>query len=277
MRKNFTGTNTGRRLDEHVLYHAILVNEESTGDWTQCKALAREILNEKSNAWCNFSHHGSCSFGGVYQPELPTQEASFGEFYAFSNYFHVWQFLQLEPRSSIAQLEQKGREVCSLSWDQLVQYNEENVQATLAEDDLATYCFHAAYVYQMLHNGYGFKDNDHIISTDVVQGQKLGWALGSILYEINTLPWEYVEVHGQHHIDEKRSETMLHDWGMDFSRFLLGIVFLALLGLLQILRLHRKKSSRKEGYEAVFDANDIEIEKLARSCPDFQAQNLPRV
>ena len=169
--------------------------------------------------------------------------------------------------------------LCSLSWDQLVQYNEENLQTTLAEDDLATYCFRAAYVYQMLHNGYGFNDDDHIISTDVVQGHKLGWALGSILYEINTLPWEYVEAHGQHHINAKKSETMFHDWGMDFSRFLLGIVFVALLGLLQILRLHRKKSSHgwKEGYEAVFDANDIEIEKLARSCPDFQVQNLPRV
>lgn len=60
-------------------YHAVLVNNNDAGDWEQCKAFARELLNQGTNAWCQFSHQGSCSFAGVYQPELPTQD----EFFAF--------------------------------------------------------------------------------------------------------------------------------------------------------------------------------------------------
>lgn len=44
----------------------------------------------------------------------------------------------------------------------------------------------------MLRNGYGFEMEDNITATDVVNGQKVGWALGSMLYEINTLPWTYI-------------------------------------------------------------------------------------
>eukprot|EP00579_Thalassiosira_antarctica_P002467 CAMPEP_0201873432 /NCGR_PEP_ID=MMETSP0902-20130614/5931_1 /ASSEMBLY_ACC=CAM_ASM_000551 /TAXON_ID=420261 /ORGANISM="Thalassiosira antarctica, Strain CCMP982" /LENGTH=682 /DNA_ID=CAMNT_0048400023 /DNA_START=29 /DNA_END=2077 /DNA_ORIENTATION=- len=265
---------TSSNTDDNGLYHAILVNDENTGDWSKCKALARDILNENSNSVCEFSHLGSCSFAGVYQPELPTQMASFGEFYAFSNYYHVWQFLQLQPRSSIEQLEQRGQHVCSQSWDQLVQYNKANPNITLSEDALASYCFHAAYAHEILRHGYGFQPSDHIIAADVVNGQKVTWALGSILYEINTLPWDYVEVHGRHHIDEKRKEDMFAEWGGDFSRFVVCVVLVALLGSLQIIRLYQRRSkrSRKDGYEAVTDANDIEIENLARSCPNFQAQ-----
>jgi hypothetical protein len=66
-------------VDNDGAYHAVLVNNKETGDWEQCKSFARELLNEGSNDWCQFSHQGSCSFAGVYQPELPTQD----EFFAF--------------------------------------------------------------------------------------------------------------------------------------------------------------------------------------------------
>lgn len=42
-----------------------------------------------------------------------------------------------------------------------------------------------------LHEGVGFPLNHSIIAVDVIGGQKLGWALGSTLYEINTLPWTF--------------------------------------------------------------------------------------
>ena len=71
-------------------YHAVLVNNEDTGDWDACKEHVRQVLNEKSNAWCDFSHLGSCSFAGVYQPELHREN----EFLAFrlvvSVFFYSW-------------------------------------------------------------------------------------------------------------------------------------------------------------------------------------------
>eukprot|EP00984_Skeletonema_dohrnii_P013073 scaffold5383_cov152-Skeletonema_dohrnii-CCMP3373.AAC.8 len=253
------------------LYHAVLVNNEETGNWDQCKELAKGLFNKEANAWCDYSHRGSCSFAGVYQPERPSPEL---EFYAFSNYFHVWQFLQLESRSSIAQLEAKGREVCSQSWDDLVQYNEGNQQNVFTEEELKTYCFRAAYVHEILRSGYGFKSDEYVIATDIVNGQKVTWALGSILYEINTLPWDYIEIHGKRHVNNHVQNDIIAEWGHQFSMFLTGVIIASILGVMLVFRRHRRRSKRKDGYEYLREAsNNVEIEKLPlRSCPNFQVK-----
>lgn len=253
------------------LYHAVLVNDEETGDWDQCKEVARKLFNKEANAWCDYSHRGSCSFAGVYQPERPSPEL---EFYAFSNYFHVWQFLQLASRSSIAELEAKGREVCSKSWDDLVQYNEGNQQNVFTEEELKTYCFRAAYVHEILHSGYGFKSDEYVIATDVVNGQKVTWALGSILYEINTLPWDYIEMRGKRHVNKHFQQDISAEWGRQFSFFSIGAIIASILGVLLVFRRHHKRSRHKEGYEYLKNAfNAVEIEKLPRrSCPNFQVK-----
>lgn len=271
---DFSAVRTTENFDlaeEYGQYHAVLVNNENAGDWDKCKILARSLLNkETSNAWCEFSHHSSCSFVGVYQPELPTQTASFGEFMAFSNYYHVWQFLQLQPRSSVNQIDLQGQQVCSQNWKQMLEYNVNNTNVTLSEEDLATYCFRAAYVHEMLSHGYGFQPNDRITATNVVNGQKLDWALGSILYEINTLPWDYIEFHGSHHIADHMDSSMFQNWGSDFSRYLAGVLVVSLLALVQVLRVYRRQSRngssrsswRKDGYETLHDTNDIETMTL---------------
>lgn len=38
-------------------------------------------------------------------------------------------------------------------------------------------------------DGYGFKRNQTLTVLDEVKGNKVTWALGAILYEINALPW----------------------------------------------------------------------------------------
>jgi len=249
-------------VDEDGSYHAVLVNNEPTGDWEQCKFHAREILNEKSNKWCQFSHQGSCSFAGVYQPELPTQD----EFFAFSNYFHVWQFLQLPPRSSIADLDAKGQKVCSQSWEDVVKFNKKSKEKTATEDELVSSCFQSAYVYSILRHGYGFQNQDYITATDIVNGQKVTWALGSILYEINTLPWDYIERHGQHHVDERIRETLFEDWDRAFGWFMVSVVIGSLLILCRVLGLHRRTMAAKRvyegGYEMLDEVDNVEIEKL---------------
>lgn len=244
-------------------YHAVLKNDEKTGDWDKCKELAWELLNKQTNDWCHFSHRNSCSFAGVYQPERPTSGLEALEFYAFSNYFHVWQFLQLESRSSIAQLEAKGREVCSQSWDDMVRYNKGNQQSHFTEEELKTYCFRAAYVHEILRNGYGFGPDEYVIATDVVNGQKVTWALGSILYEINTLPWEYVEMHGKNHVAKLTQREFIADWGNQFAIFLTTMIIWLLFGVVVVLRRHRKTSKHKHGYEYLSEVcNSIEIERL---------------
>jgi hypothetical protein len=57
---------------------------------------------------------------------------------------------------------------------------------------LAHYCFVASYTYSLLRDGYGFDLDRNITVVSKVNGLKVGWALGAMLYEINALPWEYV-------------------------------------------------------------------------------------
>jgi hypothetical protein len=166
---------------------AILVNKEKGGDPDACMAFAQKLLHKSQNEWCNFSHRGDCSFAGVYQPDLPTQAKHFGKFLAFSNYYHVWDFLHLAEESSLQDLEAKGRWACSLSRKELEKFNDGRID----DDYLDDYCFKSLFVYQVLTTGYGFKPTDNITAAEVIGGHKVDWAVGAMLYEINTFPWRY--------------------------------------------------------------------------------------
>ena len=86
-------------------------------------------------------------------------------------------------RSSLADLENRTRYACSLSETELLKFNDGRIDESLVHD----FCFHSSFVFQVLHNGYGFKMDDYITATNVVNGQKVGWALGAMMYEINTM------------------------------------------------------------------------------------------
>lgn len=176
-------------------YAATLYNDGRSGldpkdEAMQCLDMTKDLLHLDKNAWCNFSHKGDCSMAGVYQPKLPSMDSdSFGEFIAFSNYHHVWKFLHLPERATIQELYDATKHACSLDQEELVTY----ARGKFEQPELNTYCFRSAYVFQLLHNGYGFRMEDSIRVSKVINGQKVGWALGAMLYEINTLPWTYVE------------------------------------------------------------------------------------
>ena len=108
---------------------------------------------------------------------------------AFSNYYHVWKFLHLPERATLNELHDASQRVCSMSREELVEYNQGKVE----EDELDSYCFRSIYAFQLLRNGYGFQMDDTIRATRVLNGHKVGWALGAMLYEINSMPWHYMQ------------------------------------------------------------------------------------
>lgn len=170
-------------------YQGILKNDDSTGDFDACLQHTKDLLNLEDNRWCNFAHRRDCSFNGVYMPEMPHQSEQFGEFIAISNYFHVWDFLGLPSRASLHELYNKTRHVCNMDRTELRTFNKHH--AKVPESDIDDYCFRSAYVFNVLHSGYGFGMDEYVTSAEVLHGQKIGWALGAMLYEINTFPWKY--------------------------------------------------------------------------------------
>jgi Golgi nucleoside diphosphatase len=222
-------------------YQLLLKNIGKQGDFDACMTITRDLLHKDENKWCDFAHRGDCSFNSVYQPALPD-----AEFLAFSNYYDVWKFLNLTERSSLAELLNATEYACSLSQDELLDFVDDRVD----EEDVNDFCFQSVYVFQLLHNGYGFQMDDYITATNVINGHKVGWALGSMLYEINTMPWEYiretpvtvpVEVPKKHHHQE--------------SLFLLLVVIGVLFSFVLML-VARQRRNKRDMYEIVKDEDE---------------------
>ena len=190
---SLSSSNSSSSPDESLYYQGILKNDGATGDFESCLKKTKELLHLEDNSWCGFAHRGDCSFNGVYMPEMPRQSESFGEFIAISNYFHVWDFLGLPARASLQELRDMTEQICSMDRDGLIHFNKQH--AKIPESEINDYCFRSAYVFNVLHNGYGFEMDEFITATEVIRGQKIGWALGAMLYEINTLPWKYDSDH----------------------------------------------------------------------------------
>jgi Golgi nucleoside diphosphatase len=226
-------------------FQAVLKNENERGDPDACLALAKDLLHLEENAWCNFAHAGDCSFAGVYQPELPTQYENFGEFLAFSNYYHVWEFLQLPERATLNQLENATRYACSMSHDELVDFNGGEDSA-----DLDGFCFQSAYAFQLLHNGFGFAMTDSIRAVKVINGHKVGWALGAMLYEMNTLPWSYSNDL------EAQAESLQMQWD---TLFVVATVF-AMCATLFSMFLFRRRRIRNYGGSQYEEIKDVQME-----------------
>lgn len=222
-------------------YPALLQNNNATGDFSECMKHTYELLNLHSNSWCEFSHNGECSFAGVYQPNLPTQVEGVGGFIAFSNYRHVWDFLQLPDEASLSQIRDATEKVCSMSKEEYMKFYDGSVDSDEVED----YCFRSAYVFNLLKFGYGFKIDDNITSVETINSQKAGWALGAMLYEINTMPWTYAS--HEHEIPVFEHQAVAED------RMLVLFVVLSLIGfgMSAVLGYKLRQVGKRSKYEAI--------------------------
>jgi len=175
-----------------IPYSVTMNNNETSFNFARCSELAYSLLRKETNEdWCDFQMDKNCGFAGIYQPPLPQVNNDIDEFVATSNFVDVYDFLQLGDRAAVSKIGKEAEKVCSLNWEELKAYNA-NLSSPIEEDHvLPQYCFRAVFVYQLLRNGWEFGDEYEMTAVDVINGQKMGWALGCMLYEINTLPWDF--------------------------------------------------------------------------------------
>jgi Golgi nucleoside diphosphatase len=237
-------------VSENGFYQAILKNDKDAGDFEKCMEHAKSILNLENNSWCNFAHKGECSFNGVYMSEIPKQSEHFGEFLAFSNYYHVWDFLGLPQRASVQELYDATQQICAMNKHELFEHNKQNAQ--VVDSQVEDYCFRSAYVFNILRNGYGFDLDEKITATAVLNGQKVGWPLGAMMYEINTFPWEYIS--SKHIPDESPVDSYTEDAHKAFPAVFLGIMLLGVVVSLFSTFFLRSKRNRHL-YQPLKEAN----------------------
>ncbi len=91
---------------------------------------------------------------------------------------------------------------------------------------------------------------DVITAKDVVNGHKVGWALGSMLYEINTLPWTYIPKK-----DVAAYNAYFHGKKDFLFNFLGAILICVCIGFCLILRTYRRRNNRhvKIQYSSIED------------------------
>lgn len=154
-----------------------------------CAEQIRPMLGNKVGSLCESVYHSQCSIYGAYQPDLPPNQ----NFIGTSSYKYAWNLLMLPQTSSIADFRKRAAMVCSLSYPEVVLYSQQTFLGTTDEKLsllVPYFCFMSAYTLVLLEDGFGFTPNHTLTVLDEVNGNKVGWALGAILYEINTLPYD---------------------------------------------------------------------------------------
>jgi hypothetical protein len=149
---------------------------------------------EEENKWCNYTYDGYCAFAGEYQSKLPDKDSPDGRFMLIGGYVTIWRKLGLNADgATLAELKAAGEEICAMDIDQLKERiqpkNEKHI------NDMEMLCFMSAFAFAMLHYGHGFELDRQFYAVEKMEyggaELKVGWQLGSILYEINALPWIY--------------------------------------------------------------------------------------
>lgn len=112
---------------------------------------------------------------------------------------------------------------------------------------LPYYCFLSSYILVLLHDGYRFPMNTSLTVLDQVNGHKVGWALGAILYEINELPWVL-----------KLSTIESYPWGFVIVASVLGFI----VGATAAVCIYREFVEEKRGARPPLD---YDIERISRT------------
>jgi len=237
---------------EADLYSAIMHNDNARGDFDHCSTIVDKLLRKDTNTWCNFAHDRDCSFAGIYQPPLPIKSADFSEFIATSNFYDVYAFLGLGDTARLSQVREGARRICSMSLFELEVYNTQLARPVSDVEDLLQFCFRATFVASFLIDGVGFPESYNVTAIDVLDGQKLGWALGSTLYEINTLPWQFKGSL----LDKVASHLMLDmfEWPDGDGSFeslssvgaFMLILFLGIFGITKLFVPRRRTASQRQ-------------------------------
>ena len=179
-----------------------------------CISILKPLLEKQSNnvILCDKTTNSDCSKTNLntYQPSsFLTSESHHRIFIGSSSSFMLLKkFLQINEISTLNDWKEKGNMICKMTIDKLHSFYEMN---SFAKDEshqefqknLPNFCFLVSYIIVLLQDGYHFPSDQKIMIIDQYNGNKVGWALGAILYEINELPWQ---------IDDTLSKS--YSWGL---------------------------------------------------------------
>ncbi|CAO2598443.1 Ectonucleoside triphosphate diphosphohydrolase 8 [Lemmus lemmus] len=145
---------------------------EGTGNPRDCVATLQKLFN--------FCKGQDCAFNGVYQPPVH------GQFYAFSNFYYTFHFLNLTSRQPLNIVNDTIWKFCQKPW--------ELVEASYPGQErwLRDYCASGLYILVLLLEGYKFSEETwpNIQFQKQAGGMDIGWTLGYMLNLTGMIPAE---------------------------------------------------------------------------------------
>ncbi|KAJ6720772.1 ADENOSINE/GUANOSINE DIPHOSPHATASE [Salix viminalis] len=143
----------------------------SRGNFSECRSAAFSLL-QKGKERCSYQH---CHIGSIFVPKLQ------GKFLATENFFHTSKFFGLDQRAFLLNLMIAGEQFCGEDWSRL-----KKKHRSFKDEDLALYCFSAAYIVALLHDSLGIAIDDQRIEFANQAGNiPLDWALGAFILHTN--------------------------------------------------------------------------------------------
>ena len=119
----------------------------------RCLKALQPLMRKSEGAFCNAVYDGECSIGGAYQPAIPNEKDS--GFIGISSYIYAWTFLKMPSTATLDQFRVRAREICSLSFsDVLLYYEGMNMFDGDLADYLPYYCFLSSYTLTLLESEY---------------------------------------------------------------------------------------------------------------------------
>ncbi|XP_078664417.1 ectonucleoside triphosphate diphosphohydrolase 8-like isoform X1 [Branchiostoma floridae x Branchiostoma belcheri] len=144
----------------------------------QCRALVRQLLGLNQTCYTE-----PCSIVGVYQP--PVGDTIF---YGTAGYYYTGSGVGTAPEdggfTSVNNLQTKTDDFCSLSFAQATNQSGEYSYSR---------CISGNYIAALLGDGYKIDASapDKVYITQEINGVEIGWALGSMMYELYLLDIEF--------------------------------------------------------------------------------------
>ncbi|XP_023556100.1 ectonucleoside triphosphate diphosphohydrolase 8 isoform X4 [Octodon degus] len=147
---------------------------EGMGNPGACVMAIRKLFN------FSCQDQGDCAFNGAYQPPLQ------GQFYAFSNFYYTFHFLNLTSRQPLSTVNASVWDFCQRPW--------RLVEASYPGQErwLPYYCASGLYMLTLLRDGYGFQEETwpSIEFQKQASGTDIGWTLGYMLNLTGMIPAE---------------------------------------------------------------------------------------
>lgn len=212
-----------------------------SGEFHECLVQVADLFDTNYDCYHGDGSIERCSFNGVYQPPLEKTR-----FILMSAFVYTWDFLDLRIGShtdDLRKMIKSAQKICSMTYNEQLDYYNEltyEMHSDRKTNNIHGQCFNAAYMYHLLHSGFGLPTRQTPIEIRYdIDGTQVDWTLGLMLMERNK---GSCEINGQRSAIVKVNYTNSNetDYRLLFFSITPTLILISCTLICLLLRVRRK-------------------------------------